>query len=503
MTRTIKMIAVLCVTALLSTMTFIALVSCTKKETATNSTTTDSTRTTAPSAAPSDPKDAARGIVSALEAKDSVSRDSAAKLVDEALAGMTANGQVGPSSETGMTRDRAVSELVDALEAARAEAPASKAMEAALARAEYVEAMTLPFRDAVSADESVEVERGRFIAAAILTKEEGLALVDKALDSAAPAFAREVLESMNERGMVAAAEYAEAKARIDKVAELKRQSSEAERRSSGPAGSSATVDTASATAKKPAAAIPTRAAKPTAARPQLKSEFVLVKGGAFQMGQRGIAEPVHAVTLGDYRLSKYEVTQGEWQSVMGSNPSAIQGYKNLPVESVSWLDAVAFCNAKSLKDGLAPAYRVDGASVTCDFGADGYRLPTEAEWEYAARGGQKSRGTRYAGSDDIDAVAFYKGNSGDLAHEVALKAANELGLYDMSGNVWEWCWDNFGSYDAADQTDPVGPGGDDYRVLRGGSWYYNEDGARTSIRYPYDPSYRDEFIGLRLAQSVR
>ena len=189
--------------------------------------------------------------------------------------------------------------------------------------------------------------------------------------------------------------------------------------------------------------------------------MVVIPKGEFTMGaleDDGDAydseKPRHKVTLTrDFLMGKYQVTQALWDSVMGSNPSYSKG-ANRPVEYVSWFDVVEFCNKLSEREGLEPAYTINGDDVTCNWNAKGYRLPTEAEWEYSARSGQRFK---YSGSNNVDEVAWYDDNSGSETHPVGLKKPNGFGLYDMSGNVYEWCWDRFGGYSSGSQTDPTGP----------------------------------------------
>ena len=166
---------------------------------------------------------------------------------------------------------------------------------------------------------------------------------------------------------------------------------------------------------------------------------------------------------------------------MGSNPSEFKGRGNLPVENVSWDDCQEFISKLNQLTGMT------------------FSLPTEAQWEYAARGGKHSRHTQYSGSKNIDDVAWYKSNSGSKTHPVGQKLANELGLYDMSGNVWEWCSDWKGSYSSSSETDPTGPDSGDCRVRRGGCWYYWPSDCRSSSRYYFEPSRRGYNLGLRLA----
>ena len=185
---------------------------------------------------------------------------------------------------------------------------------------------------------------------------------------------------------------------------------------------------------------------------------------------------------------------------MGNNPSRFKG-DNLPVERVSWYDAVEFCNRLSRKEGLTPEYTISGKDVTWNRSADGYRLPTEVEWEYAARGGNKSRGYRFSGSDDPKEVAWYSANSGEKTHPVGQKKPNELGIYDMSGNVWEWVWDWYGSYSSTSQTDPRGPYSGSYRVLRGGSWNLYAGSFRSADRFSGGPSVSFYVLGFRLVRT--
>ncbi len=236
------------------------------------------------------------------------------------------------------------------------------------------------------------------------------------------------------------------------------------------------------------------------------SPMVRVKGGSFAMGstEGSDEKPVHTVTVSDFSIGRYEVTQALWQSVMGSNPSNFKG-DDRPVEQVSWFDAVDFCNKLSATEGLKPAYSINGSNVSWDRTAKGYRLPTEAEWEYAARGGSQgsSQKVKYAGSDNPDAVAWYSSNEGSQTHPVGHKQANALGLYDMAGNVWEWVWDWYdsGYYAKSRASDPVGADSGSSRVLRGGSWGVLPVDLRSSSRSSYGPSLGDRnFVGFRVVR---
>jgi len=234
--------------------------------------------------------------------------------------------------------------------------------------------------------------------------------------------------------------------------------------------------------------------------------MVLVEGGTFTMGDTwgdgdNDEKPTHKVTLSSFYISKFEVTQREWWEVMGSNPSHFKG-DDLPVENVTWYNATDFCNKMSLKDGLNPCYIIDIKwVVTCNFDADGYHLPTEAEWEYAARGGSKSRGYKYSGSDNIEDVAWYDDNSNEKTYQVGIKIANELGIYDMTGNVWEWCWDWYGKYSSSSVTDPKGSSSGEHRILRGGSWGSDDGDGRIANRTGINPDSWINYIGFRVIVS--
>jgi formylglycine-generating enzyme required for sulfatase activity len=168
---------------------------------------------------------------------------------------------------------------------------------------------------------------------------------------------------------------------------------------------------------------------------------------------------------------------------------------------VNWYEAVEYCNRLSLKEGLTPAYRGSGDAIVCDFNATGYRLPTEAEWEYAAKGGNKNfLSYEYSGGNSVDRVAWYSENSGNSTHPVGTKQANDLGLYDMSGNVYEWCWDWYGSYSGGSQSNPVGASSGSDRVLRGGGWDDAVWFVRSAIRSLIPPSYRYANLGFRLVR---
>ncbi len=231
--------------------------------------------------------------------------------------------------------------------------------------------------------------------------------------------------------------------------------------------------------------------------------MVFVEGGTFTMGSndgQSDEKPVHQVTVSSFLIGRTEVTQALWESVMGKNPSNFKG-SDRPVEQVSWYDVVEFCNKLSENEGLQKAYSGSGEKISCNFNSNGYRLPTEAEWEYAARGGNKSKGYKYSGSNDIAEVGWYAGNSGNQTKDVSGKRPNELGMYDMSGNVWEWCWDWYGNYSSGSQTDPRGPNSGSYRVLRGGSWAFDAVYCRVAFRDSNTPDDRYSVLGFRIVRT--
>jgi len=256
--------------------------------------------------------------------------------------------------------------------------------------------------------------------------------------------------------------------------------------------------------------------------------FVFVEGGTFQMGDHfnegGSDElPVHSVTVSDFNIGACEVTQSEWAAYMPTDTYNYGVGDDYPVYYVSWYDIMAYCNKRSLAEGITPCYTISSSTdpdvwgtiptstnsiwdaAICNWSANGYRLPSEAEWEYAARGGiDNSDDYRYSGcheETDLTNYAWYSTNSSSSSHPVGTKSPNQLGIYDMSGNLYEWCWDWYGSYTSDAQSDPTGATSGSYRVGRGGYWVSNAIGCRVAYRnngYPYD-SYN--VIGFRISRT--
>jgi hypothetical protein len=245
----------------------------------------------------------------------------------------------------------------------------------------------------------------------------------------------------------------------------------------------------------------------------LPENFVFVAGGTFHNGTSN-------VTLSSFYIGRYEVTQAGYEAVMGTNPSHFSGNPNRPVERVSWFNTIEYCNRRSIQEGLTPAYsystfgtnpdtwpsgwntsNANHTNVSCNWSVTGYRLPTEMEWMFAAKGGNQSQGYTYSGSNNVDAVAWYSSNSGSRTHDVGTKAPNELLTYDMSGNVWEWCWDIWGNYPSGDQTNPTGAASGSYRILRGGSWYNSAYNCTVTFRNYNNPTFTSNYYGFRILRS--
>ncbi|HYF76962.1 MAG TPA: formylglycine-generating enzyme family protein [Symbiobacteriaceae bacterium] len=209
------------------------------------------------------------------------------------------------------------------------------------------------------------------------------------------------------------------------------------------------------------------------------------------------------VHVGTFWIGRCPVTQAEWEEITGANPSRFKDPAR-PVECVTWADAVAYCNQRSLRDGLKPCYVQINGLYQCDFAASGYRLPTEAEWEYAARGGQLSRGYIFPGGDDVNQVAWHAGNAGNQTHPVGEKAPNELGLFDLAGNVWEFCWDWYHSNaipEADNPTGPAKPGSERARVVRGGCYKNSPHLLYTGRRLGRGMLGRNDHLGFRIVRT--
>ena len=240
--------------------------------------------------------------------------------------------------------------------------------------------------------------------------------------------------------------------------------------------------------------------------------MISVPGGIFIMGT---GEAVHNVTLDPFFMSETPVTQKQYKYVMGKNPSKLVG-ENRPVECVNWCEAIIYCNRLSMMHNLTPCYSIGDIKdlttfessspvwkrVVCNYTADGFRLPTEAEWEYAARGGVKNNPMMYAGSDNIENVAWYGENSEVRTHDVSCKKPNALGLYDMCGNVAEWCWDFMDVLSVVPQTNPHGPQIGTMHIKRGGSWLDDPQQCTVFFRSGSAPGGKSSSLGFRVCKSM-
>ncbi len=262
---------------------------------------------------------------------------------------------------------------------------------------------------------------------------------------------------------------------------------------------------------------------------KINESLIAVEGGSFNMGSSLYEKnerPVRNINIKGFYMLKTEVTQEQYMSVMGVNYSHFKS-PNRPVEEVSWYDAIVFCNRLSILAGLTPAYSLDGQTnpelwgdvpritdgedlkahwntIVCDFSVDGYRLPTEAEWEYAAHGGVFNETTLYSGSDNLSEVGWNVDSLEGETRDVAMLLPNALGLYDMSGNVWEWCWDWYGTYKVSDIDNPIGADMNitGKKIRRGGSISSDKVFCRVSNRASSNPEIRGVDLGFRIVRSL-
>ncbi|MBP8066222.1 MAG: SUMF1/EgtB/PvdO family nonheme iron enzyme [Flavobacterium sp.] len=251
-----------------------------------------------------------------------------------------------------------------------------------------------------------------------------------------------------------------------------------------------------------------------------KPKMVMVDGGTVKMTPRENAiDPktkkkiVYDVKVSSFEMAQYEVTVADWKAYTSANKINMParpawGWKDeFPITNITWTQAIDYCNWLSKANNLKPAYSKKGDKYVCDFTADGFRLPTDAEWEYAAKGGQKSKKFTYSGGNDLDLIAWYAANSEKAPKEIGTKLANELGLYDMSGNVWEWCWDYYSPiyHKVEKRENPTGPDRGEKRCIRGGSWDSSKleylDPAKNQLNW--NPKTTNEFFGFRVVRSVK
>lgn len=236
-------------------------------------------------------------------------------------------------------------------------------------------------------------------------------------------------------------------------------------------------------------------AKPAESKSESGAKMALIPAGRFTMGDKNeIDAAPHEVAISAFYMDKNLVTQEEFEAVMGENPSRWKGASN-PVEQMRWSDAARYCNARSKLEGLEPCYDLN--TWECNFEANGYRLPTEAEWEYACRAGTQT--AYYYGNDPskLKDYAWFDQNAGGKPHPVGQKPANPWGLYDMHGNVWQWCNDFYkvDYYQESPKENPRGPKTGDTKVVRGGAWKFSAETSRCAYRYNEDPGYADVCFG--------
>ena len=247
------------------------------------------------------------------------------------------------------------------------------------------------------------------------------------------------------------------------------------------------------------------------------NRMVRVEGGTYKMGSKDSDKTAdndeqkeHDVTIKTFEISKFEVTVWEWKQYTKANKLKMPlkpewGWQdNYPINGITWEEAIAYCNWLSKKEKLQPVYSKQGPNYVCNFKANGYRLPTEAEWEFAAKGGVKSKGYKFSGGNEANEVAWHKAISKNSPHTVGTKLPNELGLYDMSGNVWEWCWDwyNKDYYKIEKGDNPKGPEMGERKCVRGGSWDSQVNYLRPANRISTQPNKTHEFYGFRVARSI-
>lgn len=246
-----------------------------------------------------------------------------------------------------------------------------------------------------------------------------------------------------------------------------------------------------------------------------KTQMIEVEGGEFTMGCGTNDSPCdkderpsHQVKLKSFMIGKYEVSTYEWKQFAAAQKTKLpestwEAKDNLPITNITWEDAIQFCNWLSSKENLTPAYIKKGNQYECNFDANGYRLPTEAEWEFAARGGNNSLGYKYSGANKMDNISWNKSNSNGTPHPYGTKLPNELGIFDMTGNVWEWCWDwyNEDYYKMKTHVNPKGPINGLKKIVRGGSWDSVSSYARVSNRISSTTGTTYPFYGMRLARS--